>query len=385
MLQQKICQFIRLLIAGLLLLNINSNSLLAQNNSSLKGHIEGINSGKATLRIFFADKDAAMPKAFLPSTINKGDFFIQGKITAPYFAEINFNDSMWTPVFVVEPGHYELKVDTLAPENMQIMPLSRYQAEYKNVFHLYFKEINNSINIWYRDNYRYYKKYNGDMPIHLKDSMQNVFNHLKIERDSLLLQYTSAHPESFVALNQLLTRLRDNGYTTIYSKIFETFNPPVKQSTIGIVAKNLLALTKRVAIGAVFPALEVADIQLKNTTVSNKQNMGKIVLYDFWYSNCGPCIEQFPHLIKLYNTYHTKGFNIIAVSTDTREKIHHWKEVLQREEVPWEQYLDTHQLAGKYLNIQTFPANFLVDGQGKIISRNIDPISLEIYLKKALE
>lgn len=39
-------------------------------------------------------------------------------------------------------------------------------------------------------------------------------------------------------------------------------------------------------------------------------------LIDFWYSHCGPCIEGFPKLKKIYNQFHNRGFDIISISVD---------------------------------------------------------------------
>ncbi len=41
---------------------------------------------------------------------------------------------------------------------------------------------------------------------------------------------------------------------------------------------------------------------------------GKVVLINFWATDCPGCIKEMPHLIKTYNTYKPKGFEIISVA-----------------------------------------------------------------------
>ena len=41
---------------------------------------------------------------------------------------------------------------------------------------------------------------------------------------------------------------------------------------------------------------------------------GKVVLINFWATDCPGCIKEMPDLIKTYNNYKTKGFEVISVA-----------------------------------------------------------------------
>lgn len=71
------------------------------------------------------------------------------------------------------------------------------------------------------------------------------------------------------------------------------------------------------------PGTEAPEISLPSPagdTIKLSSTRGKIVLLDFWASWCTPCRRENPSLVKVYDTYQTKGFEIYQVSLDkTRE------------------------------------------------------------------
>ena len=45
---------------------------------------------------------------------------------------------------------------------------------------------------------------------------------------------------------------------------------------------------------------------------------GKVLVVNFWATWCAPCVEEFPALVKLYNTNKTKGLDFVTVSFDEK-------------------------------------------------------------------
>ena len=43
---------------------------------------------------------------------------------------------------------------------------------------------------------------------------------------------------------------------------------------------------------------------------------GKVVFVNMWATWCAPCVAEFPDVVKLYQKYHAKGLEVIAVSFD---------------------------------------------------------------------
>lgn len=135
--------------------------------------------------------------------------------------------------------------------------------------------------------------------------------------------------------------------------------------------------------GAKFPDFDEKDLAGKSLSVANFK--GKVVLIDFWATWCAPCVGELPNVVKTYEKNHDKGFEIIGVSLDDNERT--LKNFTKDRNMTWQQFFDgkrwNNKLAQKY-GIQSIPATFLLDGEGKIIGRDLRGEALAEAVTKAL-
>src|SRR5688500_2936107 len=64
---------------------------------------------------------------------------------------------------------------------------------------------------------------------------------------------------------------------------------------------------------------EISLPNAKDSLVNLSSFKGKIVLLDFWASWCAPCRSANPGVVKLYNKYKAKGFEVFGVSIDSKK------------------------------------------------------------------
>lgn len=142
-------------------------------------------------------------------------------------------------------------------------------------------------------------------------------------------------------------------------------------------------IRKSLVEGAKFPDFDEKDIEGKPLSVSSYK--GKVVLIDFWATWCPPCMGELPNVQKAYESHHKDGFEIIGISLDQDEK--KLKNFLKEKNMTWQQYFDGkgwgNKLAGKY-GVQSIPATYLLDREGKIIGQDLRGEALEEALSKAL-
>ena len=157
-------------------------------------------------------------------------------------------------------------------------------------------------------------------------------------------------------------------------------------NTIAMIQKqeNAKKLQQSLVAGAVFPDFEEKDTAGKPLSIAGYK--GKVVLVDFWATWCGPCVAELPNVLKTYEKFHGKGFEIVGISLDKDEQA--LGAFTKKRSMPWQQYFDgkgwENKLAEKY-GVLSIPATFLLDGEGKIIARDLRGEALEAEVAKLLE
>ena len=112
------------------------------------------------------------------------------------------------------------------------------------------------------------------------------------------------------------------------------------------------------------------------TTITGKKIelarlQGKPVIVTFWATDCPGCIKEIPHLIELYNQYHPKGFEIIAVAM-YYDPPNHVVAMSKAKQLPYDVALDLKaELAWTFGQVQLTPTTFLISPAGNIVMRKM--------------
>lgn len=92
---------------------------------------------------------------------------------------------------------------------------------------------------------------------------------------------------------------------------------------------------------------------------------GKVVLLNFWASWCGPCLVELPELQRLYETFSSKGFVIIAVaSEDDRTNVETFR---AKYGLTFPILLDPDGTQKRRYQVTGYPETFLIAKDGTLV------------------
>jgi peroxiredoxin len=197
------------------------------------------------------------------------------------------------------------------------------------------------------------------------------------------IAYIKTHPKSLISGSVLKI------YCTTWGKdtsrlLYDGLSEKVKQSDFGKSIYEYLSLNKNIKVGDKFADFTLPDINGKNVSLSDYKN--KYVLLDFWGSWCRPCREENPNLVKTYNEFKDKGFDILGVSCETTK--HWWLDAIHQDHITWENVSDLKgrdNKAALIYGISYYPANFLIAPNGTIIAKDLRGDALRKKLSELLK
>lgn len=287
----------------------------------------------------------------------------------------------FTDMVFILPRNQHLYIDSIDQYIAPIISNNNIQSEIRNEYNSLFAKIVKRVNDIDEYSERIYDSYNNKPPQRLIDSMKETTKSLSLSADTLFYNYAKYHKNSIVTLWKLIERFNSFGYKKEYADIYAFLSTEIKNTPSGLMLHKELNKAAVLSVNNFFPTIKLKNILLKDSILNVKLMKSKITLIDFWFSHCAPCIKEFSKYKDIYKKYEGLGFSIIGVSTDDTKEIPNWKKVIFDLRLNWVQYLDEN---GKFSNsalINSFPTNYLVDINGKIIAKNILPSELEIYLK----
>ena len=150
---------------------------------------------------------------------------------------------------------------------------------------------------------------------------------------------------------------------TVYERVNEAFllNAEVREFATHRI--NRLAL-----VGKPAPAVDITDLNGK--VIDWKAYAGKVVIVDFWATNCRPCIEELPRLRRFYHDRDVERVDLLGISLDADAA-----DILQfrrQEPVAWRIALDQKK-ATEVFQVVLIPCLIALDADGNVAAVDIPP------------
>ncbi|WP_299699529.1 TlpA disulfide reductase family protein [uncultured Pontibacter sp.] len=191
-----------------------------------------------------------------------------------------------------------------------------------------------------------------------------------------LKNFLAQHPGSIVSAFGTLNLINPQTDFSFADSMATLYSEKIPDSKYTALLNKRLESMRSTAIGSVAPDFSLPTPEGGSIALSSLR--GKYVLIDFWASWCAPCRKENPNVVRMYNEYKDKGFEIFGVSLDqSREK---WLKAIADDKLTWPQVSDLkgwESSAAQLYQVDAIPQTILLDKEGKIIAKGLRGEELE--------
>jgi peroxiredoxin len=205
---------------------------------------------------------------------------------------------------------------------------------------------------------------------------------LQVQRTTTFRRFMAENPSSLAVLF-FTGDVKSEDDPALYDHILQTLLKHYPDNFYVQDLRRKVEVEKITRIGAVAPDIALPDPH--GDTIRLSSLRGNIVLLDFWAAWCGPCRRENPHLVRIYDKYKEKGFEIYGVSLD-RDRAS-WMRGIQEDKLTWSLVSDLSYFSSapaQLYGVTSIPYAILLDREGRILAKSVRAHQLEAMLEQIL-
>ena len=328
--------------------------------SVIQGNIENLPASVVSVKL--KRMGIKGPETIDSADIHSGQFSLEVPADSEYLYRLEL-DQAFLPLFM-EQGEHQLKADfknlysSASYTNSPLTSEMRRTEALRISFEVQAQSLQNDYETaLYSGNIKGADSARSAFEILRKNSKQKIKN---------LIDSIGPGPVSYLATS-MLDPEEDFAYLDSLTLRFDK-EKPARAYTQKL--NRFLEMPRKFAIGKMAPEFSLPNPGGKSVSLSTFR--GKWVLLDFWASWCKPCRAENPLLVELNSRFKSRGLQIFSVSLDgDRES---WMKALVQDQMNWAHASDLKgwkSSAGLLYGINSIPASFLIDPEGKIASKNL--------------
>lgn len=344
---------------------------------TIKGTVA--NAGFEGKKVYLQDTAMVTVDTF---TIKDGAFVFNGKADTTVLRFVSLEEGVDTkdltriPV-LVEPGNIEVTFDSVvtvtgSPANQAYTDYRIKQRDLSKKLRSIVEQYNSAASA-------------GNMTDSLDAEINSAYDKVAAEIDTLNYDFVKSN-------------IKNDLGKYIFASQWQMFKPEKQRELLDMtddafksrasVQRMLgrLESSEKVAVGKKFTDFTLKDPKGNDVSLSDYAGKGKYVLIDFWASWCGPCRDEMPNVVKAYNTYKDKGFEIVGVSLDRDHAA--WEKGIKDLHITWPQMSDVKFWDSKVVDlyvIEGIPHTVLLDKDGIIIAKDLRGKELDSKLAELLK
>ena len=146
---------------------------------------------------------------------------------------------------------------------------------------------------------------------------------------------------------------------------------------------SLLAVAWRAA-----PAPQVTFVSLQGEKIATAGLKGRVVLVNFWATDCPICVKEMPDMVRAYERFHGRGLELIAVAM-RHDPPNYVIRYAEKNRLPFKVALDpAGEHARAFGEVKLTPTVFVIDRRGNIVLKitgTVDFARLNALLEEKLK